>query len=523
MWPSCPKGIVEITEYENVTIIETPPPTTPRRTTTTSIDTNSTSVNVTESYPEPEPEPQNITRIEVVERKKNITFVSVCPDTELLICIREELAPGNYSGRCSETFARQIQCGRDYHCDWDQKCIEQKCERITTGEVRARPYCLINEECWYGHYCLNGRCQKQAHFEPSRCTDWRQCTTGKVCWNNMCVTRSSIRNNIIKTDRCLTNNECSDYRACDQGLCIGINFRMTLCFQNDFQSTCDELPTHTCSHNHNSGRAQKRHSVCSHTQEKKRPCKVDTDCELGDVCHQIDNDRLECHNFLSIYQSNQCSWDGHCYVGNCIRFPGERASSCRVLANRPERDACKTKEDCEEYHFCSFGRCTYPQRHMHQGEALPCYSSDECPNGLICYRNGCVRRNQIPRGYCSDDEQCSYSRLVNNVCFDGWCVSIDLIPWTRVEIANNAYGEYNSNFSLSNPTPSSLGVMAFPDENVDCRDDLHCPHGELCMNIRDNLRKICRRPEWDTCKEFERPCQSEAYVCHHGYCIAILK
>ena len=417
---------------------------------------------------------------------------------------------GSSWGECIIKRGRMKLCARDYHCEWDEQCKDHKCVK---GTLRQRPRCLGNEDCWFGHYCLNGTCEKQPFWEPSKCEKTKDCSRGKLCHGGVCVVRATLKNSVSNSELCHSNNQCLNPRTCDQGLCVGLHFRMLICHKSALDDRCGLLPGYKC--NATTGTLAVP-GVChlDSKPESLRDCTVDQDCPIGEVCHQVASLPSKCRLFYVLFGSKKCSWDGHCYSENCIRDPGEQEGTCKITTSRPERRPCKTKDDCDDYYYCSFGRCTYPQRRMQPGEPLPCLTDAECPSQRVCYRYGCVLRSYIPRGYCSDDEQCinpKYGDFPGHTCFDGFCVKKDLVPRTeRLP---------GSKFQLYQPNTTDEESLGIPSRF--CSNDLGCLAGELCMGKKGESKQCVFQKPRQRCGS--NGCNSEADLCYLGRCISILE
>lgn len=422
-------------------------------------------------------------------------------------------------GRCQVKRGKMILCARDWHCDWHERCSDGRC---VPGPVRNRPQCRGNEDCWFGHYCLEKKCEKQPYWEPTWCSHTRECSRGKVCHANICVTRESVFVDHIDSELCHSDRQCFSYRSCNQGVCVGVNFRVMPCKPvNRFDPIqCTVLERYDC---RGFPVDRKLYVTCRSNDRilsgATRPCVVDEDCPITQICHGNQTEGFKCQEFFPIYVKNQCSWDGHCFTGRCILSNDNTTGTCGEDPSRPERKTCTRKDDCEEYHVCSFGRCTYPRRKMQDGEPLPCLADAECPSKRICYRNGCVPRFSIPRGRCSDNEQCRFSGLNEHICFDGFCVRKRLVAYTEVTRKNY------ENITTVLHQPELLGSdssLGFPSSA--CDNDLDCLFGELCVRkiVGSTSRRECVFQEARRYCDSE-PCPNEAEICYLGRCIAILK
>lgn len=391
------------------------------------------------------------------------------------------------NGVCTSHINMPLQCSDDYNCGAFEKCTRGRC--VESSVHQKKRLCNFDEDCPEDHRCIRSKCEKRAWWQPFRCAAGSNCLHDQVCYNSRCTLKSALKT--THSYRCDTEGTgCKDYshpqHVCDKGLCTmrgnvnpikcteggkecakGFMCREALPWNNQLYCVAEKLMT-------------------------GKSCALDSECALGYACR-----KSQCVDQVYLYYNQLCSYDGHCYNKSCV------AGGCIGFNLKP----CKSVKDCPDYQYCSTNNyCHYPQREMNPGEPLPCLTDAECPNGRVCFHNGCVRRSMIPDSNpkaCHSHDDCERTLL----CYDGYCLKRTMIPTAA----------YNGLITKPKVDSSRKNGFGFPARGRDCTSDLTCRLREICVN-----GKCQATPKLNNCTS-DADCPAQERVCHRGRCLYVLE
>ena len=358
--------------------------------------------------------------------------------------------------------------------------------------------------------------------ELSLCRESKECGSGFVCLNGICVDQSGFK--LTGDPNC--GNAVDTGGSGSTGGCIN-----SQCVTGD--SACPSGLTEC--------RPDNQGVV---TCECVGSCDGDAICGAGRICVDGVCMPAECAEITELVD---CGYNFTCEDGRCFpnfvtcndSTPCPYGYSCAGLGVCvPDPATCSETSDCEAGYECVEGKCL-----------LPCTLESTCPIGYSCSSNGycepdaiaCGSGNSCPSGYTCRSGLCvkpcdSGSCPYNFTCVDGYCMPDDYVcpPGTTLG-QGGCKGSCSVFCDNYQKTYGTRGPGC--NEAQECDACNECNDNSLCVAIQENNPCWCVPPQdapycFDcaqdgaselNCKDCEYCYEIPAYMCSCGIQIESVK
>lgn len=358
--------------------------------------------------------------------------------------------------------------------------------------------------------------------ELSLCRESKECGSGFVCLNGICVDQSGFK--LTGDPNC--GNAVDTGGSGSTGGCIN-----SQCVTGD--SACPSGLTEC--------RPDNQGVV---TCECVGSCDGDAICGAGRICVDGVCMPAECAEITELVD---CGYNFTCEDGRCFpnfvtcndSTPCPYGYSCAGLGVCvPDPATCSETSDCEAGYECVEGKCL-----------LPCTLESTCPIGYSCSSNGycepdaiaCGSGNSCPSGYTCRSGLCvkpcdSGSCPYNFTCVDGYCMPDDYVcpPGTTLG-QGGCKGSCSVFCDNYQKTYGTRGPGC--NEAQECDACNECNDNSLCVAIQENNPCWCVPPQdapycFDcaqdgaselNCKDCEYCYEIPAYMCQCGVQIESVK